>query len=225
MTIKEKLKLLPDKPGVYIMYDKLGKVIYVGKAVILSRRVRQYFNSSPKPPKVTAMVASIENFEYIITLSEKDALSLEANLIKKHKPYYNILLKDDKASPYIKIDSKQKFPTIEVTRKLKKDGAKYFGPYMNGIRVWDIVAIIRNCYGIRTCKKAMPKKICLNYHLGLCCGPCEDRISEQEYAEKLEKVYAFLNGKEDAASQIIEKKMNIIFRQWKSLQNGMNNNV
>lgn len=207
MTLKEKLNGLPDKPGVYIMYDKKGTVIYVGKAVILSRRVRQYFNNSPKQAKVAAMVASVETFEYIITLSEKDALSLEANLIRKYKPYYNILLKDDKASPYIRIDHRQDFPTIEVTRRLKKDGAKYFGPYMNGIRVWDIVAIIRSCYAIRTCKKSMPKKICLNYHLGLCSGPCESRVTKEQYSAQLEKVYAFLGGKEDSAYKIIEKKM------------------
>ncbi len=207
MTLKEKLKALPDKPGVYIMYDMRGTVIYVGKAVLLSRRVRQYFNASPKPPKVAAMVNSVKDFEYVITLSEKDALSLEANLIRKYKPHYNVLLKDDKASPYIRIDQRQDFPTVEVTRRLKKDGAKYFGPYMNGIRVWDIVAIIRSCYGVRTCNKLMPKKVCLNYHLGLCCAPCAGRVTAEEYSKKLDKVYAFLSGKEDGASEIIEKKM------------------
>lgn len=207
MTLEEKLKKLPDKPGVYIMYDARGKVIYVGKAVILSRRVRQYFNNSPKLPKVAAMVENVQTFEYIITLSEKDALSLEANLIRKYKPYYNILLKDDKASPYIKIDKKLDFPTIEITRRLKKDGAKYFGPYMNGLRVKEIVAIIRSCYGVRTCKRNMPKKKCLNYHLGLCGAPCEGKISKEDYNELIDKVIAFLGGKEDSVAQTIEKKM------------------
>ena len=128
-NLTEKLKDLPDTPGVYIMRDAGGKVIYVGKAVVLKNRVRQYFNNSPKLPKVQAMVDNVADFEYIITLTEKDALTLEANLVKKHKPKYNILLKDDKASPYIRIDTSLDFPTLEVTRKLRKDGARYFGPY------------------------------------------------------------------------------------------------
>ena len=207
MTIEEKLKKLPDKPGVYIMYDAAGTVIYVGKAVLLTRRVRQYFNHSPKPAKVQAMVDNVADLEYIITLNEKDALSLEANLIKKYNPHYNILLKDDKASPYIKIDRRDDFPTIEVTRKLKKDGARYFGPYFNGLRVWDIVAIIRSCYGVRTCKRALPKKLCLNYHLKLCCAPCAGRVTKEEYNERLEKVVAFLSGREEGAAEIIQKRM------------------
>ena len=133
--LKEKIKALPDNPGVYIMKNSGGEIIYIGKAVVLKNRVRQYFNNSPKLPKVQAMVDNVADFEYIITLTEKDALTLEANLVKKHKPKYNILLKDDKASPYIKIDLSLDFPTLEVTRKLKKDGARYFGPYFNGINV------------------------------------------------------------------------------------------
>ena len=139
------------------MRGKDGEVIYVGKAVVLKNRVRQYFRNSKKHPKVQAMVDNIADFDYIITLNEKDALSLENNLIKKYKPKYNILLKDDKTSPFIKIDLREEFPTVEVTRKKKKDGAKYFGPFMTGVSVWDIVAVIRSAYGMRTCPKKLKK--------------------------------------------------------------------
>ena len=149
MTLKEKIKNLPDKPGVYIMRNAGGEIIYIGKAVVLKNRVRQYFQHTEKPPKVQAMVDNIADFDYIITLSEKDALTLEATLINKHKPYYNILLKDDKHSPYIKIDLSVPYPTIEVTRKYKRDGAKYFGPYFNGISVNSVVDVIRSAYNMR----------------------------------------------------------------------------
>jgi len=158
MTLKEKLKNLPENSGVYIMRDAGGNIIYVGKAVVLKNRVRQYFNNSPKLPKVQAMVDNVADFEYMITLTEKDALALEANLIRKYKPHYNILLKDDKHSPYIKIDLKQDYPTIEVTRKVKRDGARYFGPFFNGIHVWDIVGVIKSAYRMRACPKRMGKK-------------------------------------------------------------------
>ena len=204
---RENLEDLPSTPGVYIMRDVTGKVIYVGKAVVLKNRVRQYFNNSPKLPKVQAMVDNVDRFEYIITLTEKDALALESNLVKKYNPHYNILLKDDKASPYIRIDLKEKFPTIEVTRKLKKDGAKYFGPYLNGLRVWDIVGIIRTAFGMRTCKRKMPKKPCLYSHIGLCKAPCGNLIGENEYREVVASVIEFLCGKDDGIKELIESKM------------------
>lgn len=207
--LKEKIKGLPDTPGVYIMRDKSGAIIYIGKAVVLKNRVRQYFNNSPKQVKVQAMVDHIADFEYMIALTEKDALTLEANLIKKHKPKYNILLKDDKSSPYIKIDMRQEFPAIEVTRHVKRDGAKYFGPYFNGIYVWDIVSIIRSAYRMRTCPKNLRKngRECLNYHIGLCCAPCCGHISRGEYLEIVNKVVAFLSGREDSAQRLITQKM------------------
>ena len=155
--LEEKIKGLPLNPGVYIMRAIHGSVISVVKAVVLKNRVSQYCQSSKTHPKVLAMVDNVADFDYIITLSEKDALSLENNLIKKYKPKYNILLKDDKTSPFIKIDMREEFPTVEVTRKVKKDGARYFGPYMNGIYVWDIVAVIRSAYGMRTCPKKLKK--------------------------------------------------------------------
>lgn len=208
--LNEKINGLPLTPGVYIMRDRTGNVIYVGKAVVLKNRVRQYFMNKQTHPKVAAMVENVADFDYIITLSEKDALSLESNLIKKYKPKYNILLKDDKASPFIKIDLREKFPTIEVTRKVKKDGAKYFGPFMNGVYVWDIVAVIRSAYGMRTCPKKLHQNAreCLNYHIGLCLAPCTGRVDKETYDKAVHQVMAFLSGRDDAASALIEQKMN-----------------
>lgn len=207
--LEDKISQLPLSPGVYIMRDKSGNIIYIGKAVVLKNRVKQYFSNSKKHIKVQAMVDNIASFDYIITLTEKDALSLEANLVKKHKPHYNILLKDDKAFPYIRIDLSEPFPTIEVTRKLKKDGAKYFGPYFNGVSVYDIVGIIRSCYKMRTCPKKFNKNTreCLNYHIDLCYAPCRGHISREEYNEVVSKVVMFLSGREDTAQRLIKQKM------------------
>ncbi|MCI8413281.1 MAG: excinuclease ABC subunit UvrC [Clostridia bacterium] len=209
--LKERIRSLPDNPGVYIMKNAAGEIIYIGKAVVLKNRVRQYFNNSPKLPKVQAMVDNVADFEYIITLTEKDALTLEANLVKKHKPKYNILLKDDKASPYIRIDTSLDFPTLEVTRKLRKDGARYFGPYFNGISVRDVVNIIKTAYGMRTCGTKMKvnkaSRECLDYFIGLCKAPCTARINKEEYAEVVRRVVAFLTGKDDTAEQLIEERM------------------
>ena len=152
-VIQEKLKLLPENPGVYVMLDGAGQIIYVGKAKNLKNRVRQYFHSSVKTEKVMAMVSNIADFYYIIAPSEIDALSLENNLIKKHKPRYNILLKDDKTYPYLKVDLKENFPTFKITRKIKKDGAKYFGPFMGGVSVRDVLEIVNLAFGVRPCEK------------------------------------------------------------------------
>ena len=207
--LNEKIKSLPENSGVYIMKNAAGEIIYIGKAVVLRNRVRQYFNNSPKLPKVQAMVDNVADFDYIITLSEKDALTLEANLVKKHKPKYNILLKDDKHSPYIKIDMSAEFPAVEITRKLKKDGAKYFGPYFNGINVRDVVSIIKTAYGMRTCSPRMKvnknSRECLDYFIELCCAPCTGRISKEDYAEIVNKVTDFLSGKDDTAEKLIEQ--------------------
>ena len=166
-AIREKLKLLPDCPGVYIMLDKDGAVIYVGKARVLKNRVRQYFHSSEKPQKVRSMVENVADFSYIVAPTEVDALALENNLIKKYKPKYNILLKDDKTYPYIKVHTREEFPRISVTRRIRKDG-KYFGPFMGGVRCKDVIDIAAKVYNIRTCAVAIgqkEKKPCLNYHL------------------------------------------------------------
>ena len=207
--IREKLQLLPDSPGVYIMLDKDGIVIYVGKARILKNRVRQYFHSSAKPEKVAAMVEHIADFYYIITQTEIDALALENNLIKKYKPKYNILLKDDKTYPYIKVHTKEDFPHISITRKIKKDG-KYFGPFMGGVRCGDLLDIVASVYNVRTCNTAInekAKKPCLEYHLGRCKAPCAHLCSKEEYAERIKKALSFLDGNYEEAEEILREKM------------------
>ena len=207
--MKEKLNLLPDSPGVYIMLDKDGIVIYVGKARVLKNRVRQYFHSSAKTEKVAAMVEHIDDFYYIITQTEIDALALENNLIKKYKPKYNILLKDDKTYPYIKVHTKEAFPRVSITRKIKKDG-KYFGPFMGGVRCGDLLDIIASVYNLRTCSTAMgekPKKPCLEHHLGRCPAPCAHLCTKEEYAERVKRVLAFLDGNYEDAEEVLHAKM------------------
>ena len=210
-VVREKLKLLPDSPGVYIMLDKEGTVIYVGKARVLKNRVRQYFHSSPKPSKVQAMVDCIADLSYIVTPSEVDALALENTYIKKYKPKYNILLKDDKTYPYIKVHTKEAFPRISVTRRVKLGDGKYFGPFMGGVSCKDIVDVAARVYHIRTCGVAItekPKKPCLNYHLGRCGAPCAHDISREEYAVCVEKALAFLGGNYEEAEALLTQKMN-----------------
>ena len=207
--LQEKLKLLPENPGVYIMLDKDGVVIYVGKARILKNRVRQYFHGSAKPSKVAAMVENIDDFYYIITNTEIDALALENNLIKKYKPKYNILLKDDKTYPYIKVHFKEEYPRFSITRKLTKDG-KYFGPFMGGIRCKDILEIVASVYNVRLCTVivgAKPKKPCLAHHLGKCLAPCAHACTREEYAERVKKAMAFLDGDYEEAEGILQQKM------------------
>ena len=207
--LQEKLKLLPDSPGVYIMLDKDGIVIYVGKARVLKNRVRQYFHSSAKPEKVAAMVENIADFYYIITKTEIDALALENNLIKKYKPKYNILLKDDKTYPYIKVYTREPFPRVAVTRKIKKDG-KHFGPFMGGVRCNEILDIVHSVYNIRTCSVAVgtkPKKPCLAYHLKRCLAPCAHLCSKEQYDNNVKKALAFLDGDYEEAESILREKM------------------
>lgn len=209
-VIKEKLKLLPDSSGVYIMLDCYGNVIYVGKARVLKNRVRQYFHSAPKPEKVMRMVENIADFNYIITATEIDALALENNLIKKYKPKYNILLKDDKTYPYIKVDTREEFPGFYVTRKIKKDGCRYFGPFMGGINYKDILETCQLLFCVRLCRTsitATPKRECLNYHIQKCCAPCAHRISREEYAERVKQALNFLDGNYSAASEILKSRM------------------
>ncbi|MDE7075714.1 MAG: excinuclease ABC subunit UvrC, partial [Clostridia bacterium] len=209
-VITEKLKLLPDSAGVYIMLDKYGNIIYVGKARVLKNRVRQYFHSAPKPEKVMRMVENIADFNYIITATEIDALALENNLIKKYKPKYNILLKDDKTYPYIKVNMREEFPSFGVTRKIKKDGAKYFGPFMGGINYKDILETCQLLFSVRLCRTpvtATPKRECLNYHIGKCCAPCAHKISKEEYAAKVKLALNFLDGNYAKAGEILTQKM------------------
>ena len=207
--VQEKLKLLPDDPGVYIMLDSDKNVIYVGKARNLKNRVRQYFHASVKTEKVMAMVSNIADFYYIITKSEIDALALENNLIKKYKPKYNILLKDDKTYPYIRVNVSEKFPAFSVSRKLKK-GSKYFGPYMGGVRVKDVLEIVNMAYGVRTCSVAVgekPKKPCLNYHIGRCPAPCAHMCTEEEYGERVKRAMRFLDGDDADVEKLLGDKM------------------
>lgn len=208
--LKEKLRLLPDDPGVYIMLDKEGVVIYVGKARVLKNRVRQYFHSSAKPEKVAAMVEHIADFYYIITKTEIDALALENNLIKKYKPKYNILLKDDKTYPYIKIHTKEEFPRASITRKIKKNDGKYFGPFMGGVRCGEILDILGSVYNLRTCTTVVgekPKKPCLAYHLGRCLAPCAHSCSKEEYASRVKSALSFLDGNYEEAEEVLQEKM------------------
>lgn len=211
--IREKLKLLPDNPGVYIMLDKYTNVIYVGKARVLKNRVRQYFHSSPKPDKVMRMVENIADFNYIITKTERDALALENNLIKKYKPKYNILLKDDKTYPYIKVDLHEDYPEFYVTRKVKKDGARYYGPYMGGVSYKDILGILQLCFLVilkNDCPETIgekPKRECLNYHIGRCLAPCAHKCSREEYAACVKRAVNFLDGNYKEGEEVLKERM------------------
>lgn len=210
-VLEDKLKLLPDNPGVYVMLDADGQIIYVGKAKNLKNRVRQYFFNSVKTEKVMAMVRNIADFYYIIAPTEIDALSLEDNLIKKHKPRYNILLKDDKTYPYLKVNLKDEFPCFTVTRKIKKDGAKYFGPYMGGINVSGVAETLNLVFGVRPCDKKLnsdkPIKPCLNYHIKRCSAPCAGLISREEYLNKVRQAIDFLSGDTAFAEKTLKSKM------------------
>ncbi|MBE7046519.1 MAG: excinuclease ABC subunit UvrC [Ruminococcaceae bacterium] len=197
-----KIKSLPEKSGVYIMKNESGEVIYVGKAKVLKNRVSQYFNNSKHTPKVEAMVSNVHDFEYIITDSEMEALVLECNLIKEYMPKYNILLKDDKTYPFIKITLNEMYPRISVVRKVIKDGARYFGPYQSSYALKELMDFFREIYGIRSCNKVFPRDIkkgrsCLYRHIGKCMGVCEGDIDEKEYRERIMKVCEFLSGNTD----------------------------
>ncbi len=210
-VLEDKIKNLPTNPGVYVMLDKDGQIIYVGKAKNLKNRVRQYFFNSVKTEKVMAMVSNIADFYYIIAPSEIDALSLENNLIKKHKPRYNILLKDDKTYPYLKINLKEAFPTFTVTRKIKKDGAKYFGPFMGGISVAQILDTVNLLYLLRPCDKKLSagkiEKPCLNYHIKRCLAPCAGLVSEEEYAARVKEAVDLVSGDISGAEKTLKERM------------------
>lgn len=208
-VISEKLKLLPESPGVYIMLDEYKNVIYVGKARVLKNRVRQYFHNTAKPEKVMKMVENIRDFNYIITGSEIDALALENNLIKKYKPKYNILLKDDKTYPYIKADLREDFPDFYITRRIKKDGCRYFGPFMGGINCKDVLDILQLTFLVRLCrtKTTGKKRECLNYHICRCTAPCAGKVSKEDYAFQVKKALNFLDGNYKEAEELLKSKM------------------
>ncbi len=212
--IQEHLKQLPAEPGVYLMKDKFDNIIYVGKAISLKNRVRQYFQSSKNhPSKVVSMVKNIYKFEYIITDSELEALILECNLIKRYRPKYNVLLRDDKTYPYIKVTTNEEYPRVLKVRRVSKDKAKYFGPYTNTSAVNDTLEIIRNTYPIRTCNIDIDRAIknnmrpCLNYHIKRCTGPCTGKDDKNEYSKMIEEIIMFLSGKEEKLIELLKEKM------------------
>ncbi|MDF2588338.1 MAG: excinuclease subunit [Anaerocolumna sp.] len=213
-NIEEELKKLPAKPGVYIMHDDKDNIIYIGKAISLKNRVRQYFqNSRNLTTKIQQMVARIQYFEYIITDSELEALVLESNLIKEHRPKYNTMLKDDKNYPYIKVTVNEPYPRILFARQRGKDKAKYFGPYTSGKAVKDTIELIRKIYFTRTCNRNLPKDIgkerpCLYYQIKQCKAPCQGYISEADYRESINQVLEFLNGNYSLVTKQLEQKMN-----------------
>ncbi len=212
-NIQEELKKLPGKPGVYLMHDEKDTIIYVGKAISLKNRVRQYFQSSRnKGAKIEQMVTHISRFEYIVTDSELEALVLECNLIKEHRPKYNTMLMDDKTYPFIKVTVNEPFPRVMMARRMKKDKAKYFGPYTSAGAVKDTIELIRKLYHIRSCNRSLPKDIgkerpCLNYHIHQCQAPCQGYVSQEEYRKAIDEVVHFLNGNYDPILKELEEKM------------------
>lgn len=212
--IEEKLRLLPSAPGVYKMFNAAGEVIYVGKAVSLKNRVRQYFQSSKNhTPKVRAMVSHIADFETLRTANETEALTLESNLIKQFKPRYNILLKDDKHFPYVRIDYRQDFPRVEIVRRVQNDGARYLGPFLSGIALRDGMNVVREHFPVRHCRKDLKKAMarrerpCLMYHVGKCCAPCSGNVSRAEYHAMLDEISAFLTGHTERVLRELNERM------------------
>lgn len=212
--LEEELKKLPARPGVYLMHDKKDAIIYVGKAVSLKNRVRQYFQPSRNvSPKIEKMISQIDYFEYIITDSEVEALVLENNLIKEHRPKYNTMLKDDKTYPYIKATIEEDFPRLLYSRQQKRDKNKYFGPFANSGAAKDTLELAHKIYQIRTCRKVLPRDIgkerpCLNYHIGQCSAPCQGKISKEEYYENFKKALKLIEGDyEDVMSYLTDKMM------------------
>ena len=212
--IEEELKKLPGKPGVYIMHGEKDEIIYVGKAVSLKNRVRQYFQSSRnKGAKIEQMVTHITRFEYIVTDSELEALVLECNLIKEHRPKYNTMLKDDKTYPFIKVTVNEPYPRVLFSRTMKKDKAKYFGPYTSSTAVKDVIELVRKIYMVRSCNRTLPRdcgkdRPCLYYHMKQCTAPCQGNVSEEEYKKNIAQVLRFLNGNfQETIDQLTEKMM------------------
>ncbi len=202
----EKLRTLPEKSGVYVMLDEMNNVLYVGKAKVLKNRVRQYFHNTVKNDKTMALVEKIYDLRYIITPNEYEALILENNLIKQYNPPYNILLKDDKTYPYLRVNVKEKFPKVEVCYKMKADGARYFGPYMLGVSIREVTDIIHTVFPIRSCR-TLPKRECLNYSLGRCGAPCTGRVDEAEYRKAVDDMLSFLSGNDEKVRSILTEKM------------------
>ena len=207
-NIEEQLKILPDKPGVYIMRDIDNKIIYVGKAVNLKNRVRSYFRKTEKTERIKRMVSLIDHFEYIVVDNEAEALILECNLIKKNRPKFNVLLKDDKTYPYIKIDVQSDYPNVTITRKIVNDGSKYFGPYANPGAAKEMLDFIKQKYKIRQCKNFRSEtRACLNYHINRCLAPCMGYISKEDYREQIDEIINILEGKVDKVLKNLQELM------------------
>lgn len=207
-NIREALAVLPDKPGVYLMHDKDGKVIYVGKAVVLKNRVRSYFrNLASHTPKVRAMVAKIADIETIVTSSEVEALILECNLIKKYRPRYNIMLKDDKSYPFLKVTLNEEFPRLYVTRRQMRDGAKYYGPYADAGAMHATVKLLRSMFPLRTCRTMNSERPCLNYHIKRCLAPCAGLVSKEEYGNMIKSVCMVLDGRTAELERDLKRRM------------------
>lgn len=207
-NIEEQLKMLPDKPGVYIMHDVDDKIIYVGKAVNLKNRVRSYFRKTDKTERIKRMVSLIDHFEYIVVDNEAEALILECNLIKKNRPKFNVLLKDDKTYPYIKVDVKSDYPNVVITRRIVNDGSKYFGPYANPGAAKEMVDFIKQKYKIRQCRNFRSEtRACLNYHINRCLGPCMGYISKEDYRKQIDEIIDILDGKVDKVLKDLEQQM------------------
>lgn len=208
--IENELKKLPDKPGVYIMKDIDDKIIYVGKAISLKNRVRQYFRKTNKTKRIENMVSLIDHFEYIVVDNEAEALILECNLIKKNRPKFNVLLKDDKTYPYIKVDIKSDYPNVFITRRIQNDGAKYFGPYANAGSAKEMLDFIKQKFKIRQCRNFKSNtRVCLNYHINRCLGPCVGKISKEEYKKQIDEIILLLEGKTDKIIKQLEQEMKI----------------
>ena len=207
-SIKNALAVLPEKPGVYLMHDAEGKVIYVGKAVVLKNRVRSYFrNLASHTPKVRAMVAKIAEIETIITSSEVEALILECNLIKKYRPRYNISLKDDKTYPYLKVTMQEDFPRLHMTRRLMRDGATYYGPYADAGAMYATMKLLKSMFPLRTCRKMNPDRPCLNYHIKRCLAPCAGYVSKAEYGKMIKSVCMVLDGRTAELERDLKQRM------------------
>ncbi len=210
--LEEKIRMLPDSPGCYLMKDRDGTIIYVGKAVNLKNRVRSYFRDTAHTPKVAAMIAHIDDFDILLCETNLEALILECNLIKRHQPYYNILLKDDKHYPYLKVDMRQPFPRLELCRRMENDGAKYFGPYIGASAVRQVMEAVRDVFPLRTCRQALPpktpKRPCVNYDIGRCMAPCAGLCTEEQYRDMMRGVVRFLSGDYDSVLDSLKQEMN-----------------
>ena len=211
-NLELKISMLPDSPGCYLMKDASGTIIYVGKAVNLKNRVRSYFRDTEHTPKVAAMISHIADFDILLCESNLEALCLECNLIKQHKPYYNILLKDDKHYPYLRLDLREPFPRLTLARRMQKDGARYFGPYIGATAVKQIIDAVRDVFPLRTCRMTLPVKKpvrpCINYDMGKCLAPCAQKCTEAEYWDMMDGVLSFLNGDYDLVIGKLTAQMN-----------------